>query len=137
MKNIIEDQQRHKRILEQREHELASIKAEFEREESNRANVIVALEKSLEKQIQDRRRQAETGHRPIASRAAGPSSSITDELFNPDHVELMTVDEYEPFGSSGPDQPAPRKRTRGGGTGGRGGARGRGSTRGRRGGRVA
>lgn len=134
MKNIMDDQARHTRILAQRDQELKNMIADFEREEKNRSYVLDNIKKSLERSLEERRRHLDNGR--INSYSVSQRDQ-TCEATNQNHVELMTVDEYAPNASATPGRQATgsKKRGRGGGAGprGGGGARGR-SNRGRRGG---
>lgn len=121
LKSIADDYRRHQEILEQRKKEIVSLKKETENEEKNREAFLADVEKQLEKQLQNRQQMRQTGSYPLVS-----SNSIDDELRNPDHIELTSIDEYAPYGT------APHSRVRGAGGGGSRGRGGAGGGRARR-----
>lgn len=117
MRFIAEDYDRHQQILELRKRDIQSLKREIEREEKDRAAYLADVEKKLDKQIQDRQKALRGGGLPFTSSLGNTDGDFTDELNNPDHIELTSVDEYAPYGA------APHSRIRGTGrtSSGRGG----------------
>lgn len=130
MKKIAEDQQRHKQILQQREQELAGLISEYEREEKGRAGLLANLEKSLQRNIEERQKNLENGQRNLSDTLGLNGTGLRE----PNRIELMSVDEYAPYGTE-PTASVTSKRGRGSGvkksTGAAGSTRGR-SARGRR-----
>lgn len=124
LKSISEDYRRHQEILEQRKREISTLKKEIENEENNRESYLASYEKDCERTLQARKQLKELG-------SLAASTSVANEVRDPNHLELESVDEYAPYG------PAPHSRVhnanstapkRGGSTRGRRG-RGRGSNR--------
>lgn len=116
MKSITEDHHRHQRIYEQRLQELASLKSEYEREESGRHAFLASVQRDMERQVQ--RRQEATMRGDISS--VLDDNRLTDQVRNSNHIELDTVDEYAPYGATS------SMRRRAATTNTRGGKRGRG-----------
>lgn len=141
MKSISEDQRRHKTILDTRKKEIAHLEAEIENEEKNRAAILKDIEEKLDIELR-RRRSGARGETSLGNSTTsmegareggdgGVGGSVNDELFNHNHIELTSVDEYAPYGPTSTSDVAPGStRSRGGGRGGgrsgRGGGRGRG-----------
>lgn len=138
MKNITDDHLRHTRILAQRDQELKTMIADYEREEKNRPNVLENMKRALERNLDERRRHLDCG-RVNSYSVNERDNNITGNNMDSNNVELMTVDEYVPNAHanaiSAGQATGSKRRGRGGASGARGGggARGR-SNRGRRGG---
>lgn len=111
LKSIAADQRRHTEILELRKRELVVVKREAEDEEKNRESYLEGVRAHFEKQLQARQLLRKTGGVQV-SRLSNQTEScgITDELFQPDSIELTTIDEYAPYGRA-----AAPKEARGGG----------------------
>ena len=113
LKSISEDHRRHQDILEQRKKEILGLKKETENEENNRESYLASVEKNLERELRNRQ-QMRLGN--LESCSSG--GAITDEVRNPDHCELTSVDEYSLYGGNAPH-------SRGGTSSKRGATRGR------------
>lgn len=140
LKSIAEDYNRHKDILAKRKDEIVALRKEVEREESGRDAYLKGFEKKLEKHLRDRQLLLRGGSGPSALNI-GNDNPLLDELNNPGHLELTSVDEYAPYGPAphsrldpGPSKPTcSRGRGRGRRRGGGGGAAsGRGASTSRR-----
>ena len=119
LRSIADDYDRNQNILGLRKNEIQSLKKEIEREERDREGYLADVEKKLEKKLQDRLKASRGGGLPFMTTLRNSDHGLTDELNNPAHIELASVDEYAPYGT------APHSRIRGGGRGsgrGRGGA---------------
>ena len=123
IKSIADDYNRHQEILEQRKKEIQSLNKEIEQEQKGRAAYLADVERKLEKHLQDRQNAIRGGSLPFHTNIRNESRGLTDDLNNPNHIELTTVDEYAPYGT------APHSRidsnARSSGSRGRGRARGR------------
>lgn len=99
LKSITADHRRHTEILELRKQELIVVKREAEDEEKNRESYLEGVRTNFEKQLQARQLLRKTGGVQL-SRPNNSTSScgIADELFQPDYVELTSIDEYAPYG---------------------------------------
>ena len=97
LRHIAEDYSRHQDILEQRKKEIQDLKKEIDLEEKNRNSYLADVEKKLEKQLQDRKKALRSGSLPFPTSTV---DTLTDELFNPNHLELTSVDEYAPYGAA-------------------------------------
>lgn len=117
LRSISEDHARHQDILEQRKKEIISLKKEIEREEQGREAYLFDVERKMQEKIAERQKSIGNGNLPFGPMTSG--TSLNDELHNPDHLELTSVDEYAPYGEA----PHSRVSARGGGRarGGRGG----------------
>lgn len=122
MKSIAEDYHRHQEILEQRRKEIIALKAEAENEDKNRKKYIAEKERELEKQLQNRQQMRQSSLSGL--RAQLNDDDLTDELYNPVHLELASVDEYAPYGPTPQSRLPKAPRGRGGARGAR--RRGRG-----------
>lgn len=123
IKSIADDYKRHQEILEQRKKEIQSLNKEIEQEQKGREAYLIDVEKKLEKQVQDRQNQIRGGSLPFQISNRGETGGLTDDLNNPNHVELTSVDEYAPYGAA----PHSRMNANARSSGSRGGrARGRG-----------
>lgn len=122
LKSIAEDYRRHQEILEQRKKEIISLKRETENEENNRESYLADVEKNLDRQLQSRQQLHSSTNTSMNCR--GDESGVTDELHNPNHLELTSIDEYAPYGA------APHSRL--GGAGNSSSRRGGGAGRGRK-----
>lgn len=134
LKSIAEDYNRHKDILAKRKDEVIALRKEVEREESDREAHLANYEKRLEKQLRERQQLARGGSLNVAtSNGLAPNNHLLDELNNPNHIELTSIDEYAPYGLAPHSRidPSVAASSRGGARGARGG-RGR-----RRGGGAA
>lgn len=129
LKSIAEDYNRHKDILAKRKDEIVALRKEVEREESGRDAYLKGFEKKLEKHLWDRQLLLRGGGGPSVN--ISNDNPLLDELNNPDHLELTSVDEYAPYGL------APHSRLNGPGPSKSTGSRGRGRGRRRGGGSAA
>lgn len=100
IKSIADDYSRNQEILEQRKKEIQSLNKEIETEEKDREAYLADVEKKLEKQMQDRQRAVRGGSLPFVSSSRNSTSNLTDDLNNPNHIELTSVDEYAPYGAA-------------------------------------
>lgn len=94
LKFIAEDYKRHQDILEQRKKEIIGLKRETENEEKNREAYLASVEKDLERRLQDRQQGTSLLARSLAS------IDVCDEVNNPNHIELTSIDEYAPYGTA-------------------------------------
>lgn len=139
IRSISEDYNRHQQIWEQRKKEIQALKREIEREEKGRGAYLADFEKKQEQHLQERQKTLRGGGLPFDMISGGTSSGggVTDELNNPDHIELTSVDEYAPYGAAPHSRiPASGSRSSGRGRGRSAGRGGRGVARGGRGRRV-
>lgn len=131
IRSISEDYNRHQEIWDQRKKEIQTLKREIEREEKERGTYLADVEKKLEQQLQERQKALRSDGLPFGMISSGTNRAggIADELNNPDHIELTSVDEYAPYGAA-PHSRMPASgnrsgtRNRGRAAGGRGGGRG-------------
>lgn len=126
LKSIAEDYNRHKDILAKRKEEVNTLRNEYEREEKGREAHLANYERRLENQLRERQQTVRGGSLDVStSNGSTTNNHLLDELNNPDHIELISIDEYAPYGL------APHSRidsaaasSRGGGARGAKGARG-------------
>mgnify|MGYP000959889501 CR=1 FL=1 len=103
MKSITQDYERLQKILEQRKVEIVRLKKEAEEWESNREAYLAQVEKDQERLLR---------HRQLTGHSSG--LNITDEVHNPEHIELASIDEFAPYGTA-PNSRASTNQKRGGG----------------------
>lgn len=123
LRSIAEDYRRHQDILESRKTEVRNLKKEIEKERNGREAYLADVEKKLDQQIQERQRTISAGGLPFTA-GIGIFDQDDGGRASPDNIQLTSVDEYAPYGTT------TQARGPGARRGGRGG-RGRGVGRGR------
>lgn len=93
LKSISDDFKRHQEILETRKKESLNIEKEIEKEESGRESYLISYAKDRDKTLEARKQLKHLGD--VANQATNKTSN---EVNDPDFIELESVDEYAPYG---------------------------------------
>lgn len=106
LRSIVDDYQRHEKILDQRKTEVNNLKKQIESEGKNREAVLKSLKDNLERSLNTRIEQ-----RLDSIGASCSSRPVEGRLFNSDHlkdnyIELASFEEFNPQDVNCPSQTA-------------------------------